>query len=149
MEITGGEPLIQKDTPDLIYNLLEKGYEVLLETNGSLDVSNIDKRCVKIIDIKCPSSGEHEKSDPGLLNSLTDKDEVKFVIGDRDDYEYARCILGLMRRNSLIKNPVHFSPVFGKSDPRILAKWILEDHLEVGLNLQLHKIIWGQDQRGV
>ena len=149
VEITGGEPLIQKDTPALIRNLLEKGYDVLLETNGSLDMRDIDERCVKILDVKCPSSGEHEKCDLGMLNRLTDRDEVKFVIGDRQDYGYARRILGQIRRDRRIKNPVHFSPVFGKMEPRILAEWILEDHLDVGLNLQLHKIIWEHELRGV
>ncbi len=149
VEITGGEPLIQEETPTLIYDLLEIGYGVLLETNGSLDTGNIDERCIKIIDVKCPSSGEHEKSDLGILNKMTHKDEVKFVIGDREDYAYARQILGQMRRNLRLKNPAHFSPVYGKMDPKILCKWILEDHLDVGLNLQLHKIIWGPDQRGV
>ncbi|MBW1902890.1 MAG: 7-carboxy-7-deazaguanine synthase, partial [Deltaproteobacteria bacterium] len=77
------------------------------------------------------------------------KDEIKFVIGDRPDYEHARRILGLMRQNPLISNPVHFSPVYEKMDPKILSKWILQDHLDVGLNLQLHKIIWGPEKRGV
>jgi len=149
VEITGGEPLIQEDTPDLIYNLLENGYHVLLETNGSLDTAGIDARCVKIIDVKCPSSGEHEKNNPKTLTKLTEKDEIKFVIGDRPDYEYARQMLMLMRQDTLISNPVHFSPVYGKMDLKILSKWILQDHLDVGLNLQLHKVIWGPEKRGV
>lgn len=149
VEITGGEPLIQEETPALIYNLLENGYHVLLETNGSLDTGAIDARCVKIIDVKCPSSGEHEKSNLETLNKLTEKDEIKFVIGDRPDYEHARRILRLMHHPPLISNPVHFSPIYGKMDPKILSKWILQDHLDVGLNLQLHKIIWGPEKRGV
>ena len=149
VEVTGGEPLIQKDTPALIYSLLEEGYEVLLETNGSQDTGNVDKRCVKIIDIKCPSSGEEGKSNLGNLTGLADKDEIKFVIGGREDYEYAKRILNLTDLNSLKRNTVYFSPVFGKMEAKILAKWILEDHLDVKLNLQLHKIIWGPEQRGV
>jgi 7-carboxy-7-deazaguanine synthase len=149
VEVTGGEPLIQKDTPALIHNLLEEGYEVLLETNGSQDTSMVDGRCVKIIDIKCPSSGEEKKSDQENLTVLTDKDEIKFVIGGREDYEYAKRILNLMRPNTLKRSPVHFSPVFGKMDPKILAKWVLEDHLDVRLSLQLHKIIWEPEQRQV
>jgi 7-carboxy-7-deazaguanine synthase len=150
VEITGGEPLIQEDTPSLIYALLQTGYDVLLETNGSLDVTHIDKRCVKIVDIKCPSSGEHDKIDLGILKRLTDKDEIKFVIGSRDDYEYARQMLARMRKPPLAKkNRVHFSPVFEKMEPKTLSAWILEDHLDVGLNLQLHKIIWGHEKRGV
>lgn len=149
VEVTGGEPLIQKDTPALIYSLIEKGYEVLLETNGSLATAEIDKRCVKVIDIKCPSSGEHEKFNPHILVSLSHEDEVKFVIGDRKDYEYAKEMLALMRGQPLLRNTAHFSPVFGKMDPRVLAEWILEDHLDAGLSLQIHKFIWDPEQRGI
>lgn len=148
VEVTGGEPLIQEETPSLIYSLLEEGYKVLLETNGSQDISQIDDRCVKIVDIKCPSSGEEEKNDMGNLARLTDMDEIKFVIGDREDYEYAKKILYHTGITSSIVYPVYFSPVFGKMEPKILAKWILEDHLEVRIHLQLHKIIWGYKERG-
>jgi len=149
VEVTGGEPLIQRETPALIHRLLEKGYEVLLETNGTQDISRVDKRCVKIIDIKCPSSGEEKENDLENLKRLTDKDEIKFVIGDRRDYEYAREMLNGMGNDPSKKNLVHFSPVFGKMDPKILAKWILEDHLDVRLHMQLHKFIWDPEQRGV
>ena len=149
VEVTGGEPLIQKDTPALIYSLLERGYAVLLETNGSLATGNIDVRCTKIIDIKCPSSGEHEKLDAEILTSLSDRDEIKFVINDREDYAYARKILRHIRKDILSKNHAHFSPVFGEIDPKVLAGWILADNLDATLNLQLHKVIWGPDQRGI
>lgn len=149
IEVTGGEPLIQKETPSLTYKLLEEGFKVILETNGSQDISRIDKRCVKVVDIKCPSSGEEKKNDLGNLTRLTDEDEIKFVIGGREDYEYARKMLSLIDTNSLRTNLPHFSPVFGKMDPRILAKWILEDHLDVRLHMQLHKIIWSNEQRAV
>ena len=149
VEVTGGEPLLQKDTPALIYTMLEDGYEVLLETNGNLSTCNIDARCIKIIDIKCPSSGEHEKRDSKLLTSLSGRDEIKFVIGNREDYEYARKILSYMRKYLLAENPVHFSPVFGMIEPQTLADWILADNLDARLNLQLHKVIWGPDQQGV
>jgi len=149
VEVTGGEPLLQKDTPALIYTLLEDGHEVLLETNGNLSTCNIDARCIKIIDIKCPSSGEHEKRDSKLLTSLSGRDEIKFVIGNREDYEYARKILAHMRKYLLAENPVHFSPVFGMIEPQTLADWILADNLDARLNLQLHKVIWGPDQQGV
>ena len=149
VEVTGGEPLLQEETPALIYTLLENGYAVLLETNGSLSISNIDARCTKIIDVKCPSSGEHEKNDPRILSSLSDRDEVKFVISDREDYVYARKKLLHMRQELLVKNPVHFSPVFGTLEPQTLAAWILSDNLDTRLNLQLHKVIWGPEQRGV
>lgn len=149
VEVTGGEPLIQKNTPNLIYRLIEKGYEVLIETNGSLNTDQIDERCVKIIDIKCPSSGEHKSWNPEILTSLSNRDEVKFVIGDRNDYEYAKKQLNRIQRNTPLKNPIHFSPVFGKVGPQILVKWILEDHLDARLNMQLHKVLWGPDAKGV
>ncbi len=149
VEITGGEPLLQKETPTLIQRLLDEDHEVLLETNGSQDISSVDRRCVRIVDIKCPSSGEEEKNDLKNLNLLTDKDEVKFVIGDREDYEYAKRVLNLIPAYSKRIRAVHFSTVFGKIDPKTLAKWILEDHLTVRLHLQLHKLIWGQGQRRV
>jgi len=149
VEVTGGEPLIQEETPLLIKRLLKEGYVTLLETNGSRDVSIIDERCVKIIDIKCPSSGENKKNDLENFNRITNRDEIKFVIGDREDYEYAKNILELMPIEISGRNPVHFSPVTGKIDYKMLAGWILEDHLAVRLHLQLHKIIWGVEQRGV
>lgn len=149
VEITGGEPLIQEGTRRLVHLLLEDGYEVLLETNGSRDISQIDDRCVRIVDIKCPSSGEEKRNDLENLTRLTNKDEVKFVIGDREDYVYARKLLDLMKADILAVIPVHFSPVDGKMDPKILAGWILQDHLRVRLHLQIHKIIWDPEKRGV
>jgi 7-carboxy-7-deazaguanine synthase len=120
-----------------------------METNGSQDISPVDDRCVKIVDIKCPSSGESKQNDLENLNRLTDHDEVKFVIADRDDYEYAKQILDLMNPKPGRKNPVHFSPVFGRIELKMLAEWILEDHLDVRLHPQLHKMIWPPDQKGV
>jgi 7-carboxy-7-deazaguanine synthase len=149
VEVTGGEPLIQKETPSLIHSLLEAGHEVLLETNGSKDISQVDERCVKIMDIKCPTSGEEGKSDLNNLALLEDTDEIKFVIGNREDYEYAKKILNSMARRPYGVNLVHFSPVFDKMDPGLLAKWILADHLDVRLHLQIHKTIWGPEKRGV
>jgi 7-carboxy-7-deazaguanine synthase len=149
VEITGGEPLIQEETPALIQGLLDEDHEVLLETNGSQDISRVDERCVRIVDIKCPSSGEEDKNDLKNLILLTDKDEVKFVIGDRGDYEYAKRVLNLIPAYPTRKTAVHFSAVYGETDPKTLAKWILEDHLSVRLHMQLHKLIWGQGQRGV
>lgn len=149
VEITGGEPLIQKETPCLINKLLENGYSVLLETNGSQDISRIDIRCVRILDIKCPSSGEEKRNDLSNLSKLTHRDELKFVIGNREDYDYAKRILGILAPNFSKTNPIHFSPVFGKTDLISLAKWILEDHLNVRLHVQLHKLIWHPEQRGV
>jgi 7-carboxy-7-deazaguanine synthase len=149
VEVTGGEPLIQKQTPFLVKILVEKGYTVLVETNGSQDISQIDERCIRILDIKCPSSGEEENNDLENLRRLTDKDEIKFVIGGREDYEFAKNILEYQGRSPFIRNLVHFSPLFEKIEPRLLAEWILEDCLDVRLHVQLHKIIWDPAQRGV
>jgi 7-carboxy-7-deazaguanine synthase len=145
VEITGGEPLIQEETPILIRFLLDRGYQVLLETNGTQDISTVDVRCVRIMDIKGPSSGEMKKNDLRNLKKLTEKDEVKFIIGDRADYEYAMEIL----KHVPPKNPVHFSPLFGVMPYRTLAGWILEDRLSVRMHLQLHKVIWPSETRGV
>ncbi len=149
VEVTGGEPLIQKETPVLIQRLLEQGMEVLLETNGSQDISKVNQRCRKIVDIKCPSSGEEKKNDYKNINRMTDKDELKFVIGDREDYIFAKNTLVQYGVDVLSANRVHFSPIFGKIDYKCLAEWILKDHLAVRLHLQLQKIIWSPGEKGV
>jgi 7-carboxy-7-deazaguanine synthase len=149
VEITGGEPLIQEKTPILVEGLLEDGYEVLLETNGTQDISRVDDRCVKVVDLKCPSSGMSDHTDMENLNRLSVRDEIKFVLGTREDYEYAREIVGFMKSRSLLISSINFSPVFGQLEPEILAEWILADHLACRLHLQLHKYIWGPDARGV
>jgi len=147
VEITGGEPLIQKETPLLICELLEKGYEVMMETNGSLDISCVDERCIKIVDIKCPSSGESDKNDLKNLQKLNQKDQVKFIIDNRGDYEYAKNIVASKCRKVSPGN-ILFSPVSEEMTPDKLAKWILADYLNVRLHLQLHKIIWPDRQSG-
>ncbi len=139
VEITGGEPLIQEDVNLLIKGLLNTGYRVLLETNGSLDIGSLDSRVVRIMDIKTPKSGMSGNMDFENINKLGNKDEVKFVISDRDDYEWAKKILG----RYLFPCSILFSPAYGVLDPGILSDWILSDYLEVRLNLQLHKYIWG------
>jgi len=149
VEITGGEPLIQHETTDLIKKLLDSDFKVLLETNGSQDINGIDKNCVRIVDIKCPSSGEHEKNDFENLRRLTERDEMKFVIGNRNDYDYAKEILLHGNPDLAVNIKVHFSPVYGKMHPEELARWILDDHLDVRLHMQLHKQIWNPEQRGV
>lgn len=149
VEITGGEPLIQKETPHLIYQLVEKGFEVLLETNGSLDISLVNERCIKIVDIKCPSSGQDKKNDLENLKSLSVKDEIKFVIGSREDYLYAQNIMSLIKKSNLKIKPPLLSPLYSRMDPKLLAEWIVADHLDVRLQIQLHKIIWGTEARGV
>lgn len=149
VEITGGEPLLQKETPDLILHLLNKGYKVLLETNGSMDIGIVDKRCIRIVDIKCPSSGEKDSNDLTNLTRIGHHDELKFVISDRADYEYTKEILDIA--HGIIPEPfvAHLSPCFGKMDAGELARWIMEDGLNVRLQLQLHKIIWGPNDKGV
>jgi 7-carboxy-7-deazaguanine synthase len=147
VEVTGGEPLIQNETPELILSLLSAGYEVMLETNGTLDVSRIDRRCIKIMDIKCPSSGESEKSLPQNLFYLNEKDQIKLVLGDREDYEFAKNMLSRIPE-TMPGDHVLFSPVQGKLTARELAEWMLADHLEARLHLQLHKVIWPGVDRG-
>jgi len=147
VEITGGEPLIQDETPLLITNLINNGYKLLLETNGTIDISQVDERCIKIVDIKCPGSGESGKNILDNLNRLNISDQVKFVISSREDYGYAKDIIKripswFLRENILI------SPVPGKMDFSDLAKLILEDRLAVRFHIQLHKIIWPDINRG-
>jgi 7-carboxy-7-deazaguanine synthase len=149
IEITGGEPLIQAETPALIRRLLERNLEVLLETNGSQNIQGVDDRCIKVVDMKCPSSGMEARNDLENLMRLGSKDELKFVIGDRIDFEYAQGVFDDYRPFFRKKTPVHFSPVFGKLEPKLLAQWILEEHLEVRLQLPLHKLLWDPNQRGV
>ncbi|MFZ5562856.1 MAG: radical SAM protein [Thermodesulfobacteriota bacterium] len=144
VEITGGEPLLQKETPLLIEKLLSAGYRVLLETNGTLDISVVHRACVRIVDIKCPSSGESKKNDPKNMDRLNDHDQVKFVIADRDDYLFAR--QHARRISTIPADHVLFSPVHGVLDPALLGQWILEDRLAVRLQLQLHKILWGNER---
>lgn len=147
--MTGGEPLLQEETPLLIRKLIDKGFTVLLETNGSQDIGRVDDRCIRIMDIKCPSSGEEKNNDLHNLKKLTDKDEVKFVIGDRTDFDYAKDMINHMDEKYLKSHPPHFVPVFGRIAPHLLAQWILEDHLHARLSLQIHKILWDPERRGV
>ena len=149
VEVTGGEPLLQDKTPLLINTLLDSGFTVLLETNGSKDIDAVDGRCVKIMDIKCPSSGEESKNDPENLHRLNHGDELKLVISNRADYDFAVDILSHIPEDK--KKGIHIliSPCFGKIAPHELTEWILKDKLDVRLNLQLHKYIWPPDMRGV
>ena len=147
VELTGGEPLLQPAVPELIRRLLDAGYELLIETGGHRDTSTLDPRCHVILDVKTPGSGMADRSDPKNLDRLRPSDEVKFVLADRADYEWAR---SMVRERALdARVPVNFSPVHGQLDPRALAEWVLEDGLPVRLNLQLHKYIWGADASGV
>lgn len=147
VEITGGEPLLQEPVYPLMARFLNKGYQVLLETSGSLPIKDVPEEVIKIMDLKCPGSGEEPQNEYGNINYLTKKDEVKFVLLDRKDYEWSRDVL---RQYSLDKKcHVLFSPVYDKLNIPDLALWILEDRLPVRLQTQLHKVIWGKDAIGV
>jgi 7-carboxy-7-deazaguanine synthase len=149
IEVTGGEPLIQDETPDLISALINNGYTVLLETNGSQDISMIDTRCTRIVDIKCPSSRMENKNHWKNLDYITPNDQLKFVIAHRQDYLYAKKVLDSPAIKGRKKLLINFSPVFNKIDLKDLAEWILADNLTVRLQIQLHKYIWGEHEKGV
>jgi 7-carboxy-7-deazaguanine synthase len=147
VELTGGEPLLQKEAPLLVKNLLDAGYTVLIETSGSLDIRSMDPRAIVIMDIKCPGSGMSDAMRWENIEALRPGDQVKFVIKDRADYDWAAEVLA--KYPVLSQHVVLFSPVFGVLDPRYLADWILEDGRSVHLQLQLHKYIWHPEARGV
>jgi len=145
--VTGGEPLSQSAVHDLMAALLDRDHEVMIETGGSLDIGPIDPRVRIVMDLKCPGSGMADRNRWENLSRLKPSDEIKFVIADRSDYEWARRTLEehhLPRRCSVLLSPVH-----GEMDRRRLAEWILEDRLDVRLQIQLHKEIWPSDMRGV
>jgi len=148
VEVTGGEPLLQEDVYPLMERLLERGRTVLLETGGHRSTARVPDRVVTILDVKCPGSGESAKNDWSNLDRLRPQDEVKFVVKDRADYEYARDVIarhGLAARAAAI----HLSPVHGVMNPRTLSEWVLADNLPVRVQLQLHKYIWDPATRGV
>ena len=148
VEVTGGEPLLQPDVYPLMEQLVERGRTVLLETGGQVDVGRVPGAVVKVIDVKCPGSGESEKNEWSNIDRLGSRDQVKFVIKDRADYEFSRDVV---TRHALERRcaAVLFSPVHGVMNPKALSEWILEDRLPVRLQLQIHKHIWGADVRGV
>lgn len=148
VEVTGGEPLLQPDVYPLMQRLLDSGKTVLIETGGHRSIANIPPGVIRIVDIKCPGSGEAEKNDWSNLDHLTPRDEVKFVIADRRDYEYARDIVNREQLPSRV-NAVLFSPVHGELDARQLSEWVIADRLDVRVQLQVHKYIWSPDTRGV
>ena len=147
IEVTGGEPLHQRETFGLVKRLCEDGLTVLIETSGAIDVSPVDTRAHIILDVKCPGSGMMDRMDWANLMRITEKDEVKFIIKDRADYLWAISILQRYELQS--RCPVLFGPVFGELDLRQLAEWILADGLRTRLQLQLHKYIWDPSMRGV
>ncbi len=148
VEITGGEPLVQKRVLPLMSILCDAGKTVLLETSGAHDISKVDPRVHRIMDLKTPGSGEVEKNLWSNIDYLGSRDEVKFVIGSREDYEWS---CDKVRRFDLPKrcHAVLFSPIFGRIDPRKIVEWILADRLDVRFQLQMHKFIWTPTQRGV
>ena len=148
VEITGGEPLLQEDVYPLMERLLADGRRVMLETGGHRPIDRVPAGVKKIVDVKCPGSGEADRNHWANLDALGPRDEVKFVVKDRADYDFAKAVIadrGLARRT----NTILMSPVHGVLDPRTLSEWVLADHLPVRLQLQLHKFIWSPTQRGV
>jgi 7-carboxy-7-deazaguanine synthase len=160
IEVTGGEPLLQHGCPELLSTLCNAGYRVLLETSGAHDISKADQRVHRIMDIKCPSSGEATRFYKPNIEQLTRRDEVKFVIGSREDYDYARDIIqqhNLADRvhavllSAVFKLTPRLGHVAGHAgiDPRLIVQWMLQDKLPARFQLQMHKFIWPPDQRGV
>ena len=148
VEITGGEPLVQAECIDLSHALLDAGYEVLIETSGSLPIAPLPDAVIKIMDLKCPGSGECAKNDYSNIDALSARDEVKFVITDRRDYDWAK---EQVLKYDLVNrvNAVLFAPVFSEIEPKTIVDWICEDNLPVRFQLQMHKFIWPPDQKGV
>ena len=159
VEITGGEPLAQRGVHELMTRLCDAGKTVLIETGGMFDIAACDERVIRILDLKAPGSGESERMDWSNIDSLTEQDEVKFVIGDRADYDWAKGIIdehGLFGRvRAVLLSPAHAQApgpeIAGHAglNPRTLAQWILADGLDVVLQPQLHKVIWDPQMRGV
>jgi 7-carboxy-7-deazaguanine synthase len=148
VEITGGEPLLQQEVYPLMERLLADGRTVMLETGGHLSVDRVPPAVIRIIDVKCPGSGEAGKNHWANLDQLRPTDEIKFVVKDRADYEYARDVVATRALAGRCA-AVQFSPVHGVLDAKQLAAWVLEDRLKVRVQLQLHKFIWDPSTRGV
>ena len=147
VEITGGEPLLQKEAPQLAQKLLSRDHTVLIETSGERDISVLDERVIKIMDLKCPGSGETERNRWENLAFLTPKDEVKFVIKDRADYDW---VLDVIKKHNLEERvKILFSPVHGELDLSDMADWFLKDGLRVRFQIQLHKVIWSPQAKSV
>ena len=147
VEVTGGEPLIQVGCINLLHKLIKNGNDVLIETGGALSIEKIPKEVIVILDIKCPSSNMSDKNLWTNINFLKKEDQVKFVIGDREDYEWTKTILKKYNLNT--KCEILFSPVFNKIEPKTIVDWIMEDNLDVRFQLQIHKFIWEENKKGV
>ena len=146
VEITGGEPLVQDECFDLMKKLCDEGFKVLLETGGSIPINNVDKRVKIIMDLKCPSSQMMKKNLYENIDHIKATDEIKFVIGNREDYEWTKDIMATYDLSN--KGHVLLSPAYGMLDPQDLIQWMLKDRINARLNLQLHKYIFGPDTRG-
>ena len=144
IEITGGEPLLQPAVHPLMRQLADLGHTVLLETSGSLDVSKVDPRVIKIVDVKCPGSGEVDSNRWENLSALGPRDEIKFVLADRADYEWARDVIRERKLANVLLSVAH-----GLLAPADVARWMLEDRLDARFQLQMHKVIWDPTARGV
>jgi 7-carboxy-7-deazaguanine synthase len=148
VEVTGGEPLLQPDVYPLMQRLLDAGKTVLIETGGHRSIADVPAGVIRIMDVKCPGSGESDRNDWGNFAHLTVRDEVKFVIADRRDYDFAREIVEREQLAARV-NAVLFSPVHGELDPKQLSEWVIADRLDVRVQLQVHKYIWSPETRGV
>ena len=147
VEVTGGEPLFQKGCIELLQKLIDSKYNVLLETSGSLSIENVPKKVINIIDFKCPSSNMKKKNYWENLEFIKEKDEIKFVIGDKEDYEWAKRKIN--EYNLTSKCIVLMSPVYKEIESKTIINWILNDNLDVKFQIQLHKNIWENETRGV
>ena len=148
VEITGGEPLAQAETPELCKKLLAAGFEVMIETNGSLDINTLPDKVIRVVDFKTPSSGEANRMLNSNYTRLRPRDEVKFVISGREDYLFAMRMISKFSLASQTQNLL-ISPITGRMQPAEIVRWIIADKAPVRLNLQLHKIIWGPNAIGV
>ena len=148
VEITGGEPLLQEGVYELMDRLLAVGHTVMLETGGHRPIDRVPAQVVKIVDVKCPGSGEADKNEWGNLDRLAPHDEVKFVVADRADYEFARDVVVRLQLASRAA-AILFSPVHGTLDPKTLSEWVIADRLPVRVQRQIHKYIWSPTTRGV
>ena len=148
VEVTGGEPLLQPDVYPLMQRLVESGKTVLIETGGHRSIADVPAGVIRIVDVKCPGSGESARNVWSNFAHLTSQDEVKFVIADRRDYEFAKEIVEREQLPARV-NAVLFSPVHGELDPKRLSEWVIADRLDVRVQLQVHKYIWSPETRGV
>src|SRR5690348_12548393 len=148
VEFTGGEPLLQKEVEPLAARMVDEGFELLIESSGERFVGNLPRAVVKILDVKCPGSGESDKFCMDNLEAIDRKDEIKFVVDDENDYRYALDFISRNRLHERVQEII-LSPVFGRLHPRRLAEWILRDRLDVRMGLQIHKFIWDPDAKGV